>query len=128
MLFVYYWYESNNTEKWHQNTRHKTALKYRLIFVFLLLTPFAFKTAIASFSELKMNLKWFVVNGVGTAFSQAAAYAAFALVYLGYATSVFRLSVLFIIILGGVFLKEERIKERLLGGAVMVLGTILLAL
>jgi len=30
--------------------------------------------------------------------------------------------------LGGVFLKEERIKERLLGGAVIVLGTILLAL
>src|SRR3989338_2568976 len=99
-----------------------------MVFVFLFLTPFAFKKAMASFRELRQNLKWFVVNGVGTAFSQAAAYAAFSLVYLGYATSVFRLSILFIIILGGVFLKEERIKERLLGGGVMVLGTILLAL
>lgn len=99
-----------------------------MIFVFIFLTPFALKKALLFLKEIKVNLKWFVINGVGTAFSQAAAYAAFSLVYLGYATSVFRLSILFIIILGGVFLKEERIKERLLGGAVMVLGTILLAL
>jgi len=47
---------------------------------------------------------------------------------VGYATSIFRLSTLFIIILGGVFLKEERILERLLGASVMVIGAILLAL
>lgn len=41
---------------------------------------------------------------------------------------VFRLSTLFIIVLGGVFLKEKRIKERFLGASVMLLGAILLAM
>lgn len=99
-----------------------------MIFVFIFLTPFAFKKAMKSIKEVKANTKWFVINGVGNAFAQAAAYAAFALVFVGYASSIFRLSTLFIIILGGVFLKEERIKERLLGASVMLLGAILLAL
>lgn len=99
-----------------------------MIFVFLFITPFAFKKAVKNLKEVKANLKWFAINGIGTAFSQAAAYAAFALVFVGYATSIFRLSSLFIIILGGVFLKEQRIKERLLGASVMLLGAVLLAL
>lgn len=98
-----------------------------MFFGFLFLTPFAFRKAIASLKEVRKNIKWFMLNGVGTAFSQAAAYAAFALVFVGYAVSIFRLSTLFIIILGGVFLKERRIKERLLGASVMLLGAILLA-
>lgn len=99
-----------------------------MCFVFLFLTPFAFKKAVESLKEVRSNIKWLFLNGVGTAFSQAAAYAAFALVFVGYATSIFRTSSLFIIILGGVFLKEERIKERLLGASVMLVGAILLAL
>lgn len=99
-----------------------------MIFGFIFLTPFAFKKAIASLREVKTNLKWFLINGVATAFSQAAAYAAFALVFVGYATSIFRLSTLFIIILGGVFLREQRIKEKLLGASVMLLGAVLLVL
>jgi len=99
-----------------------------MVFCFIFLTPFIFKKAIKSIKEVKSNLKWFIINGVGSAFSQAAAYAAFALIFVGYATSIFRLSTLFIIILGGVFLKEERIKERLLGASVMVAGAIILAL
>jgi len=99
-----------------------------MVFCFIFLTPFAIKKAIKNFREVKSNLKWLVVSGVGTAFSQAAAYAAFALAFVGYATSIFRLSALFIIIMGGVFLKEERIKERLLGASVMLAGAILLVL
>jgi uncharacterized membrane protein len=99
-----------------------------MVFCLIFLTPFAIKKAIKNFREVKSNLKWFVINGVGTAFSQAAAYAAFALVFVGYATSIFRLSALFIIIMGGVFLKEKRIKERLLGASVMLVGAILIAL
>lgn len=98
------------------------------LLVFVFLTPFAFKKALKYKKEIKLNVKWFMILGIGAAFSQAAAFAAFSLVFLGYSTAVFRLSTLFIIILGGVFLKEERIKERLLGGGVMLLGTILLAL
>jgi len=101
---------------------------FGMILVFTFLTPFAFKKAIKYHKEIRANLKWFVLNGVGSAFGQAAAFAAFSFVFVGYATSIFRLSTLFIIILGGVFLKEERIKERLLGGVVMILGTVLIAL
>jgi len=99
-----------------------------MFFVFLFLTPFALKKSIEYLNKVKSNMKWFLINGVGTAFSQAAAYAAFALVFVGYATSIFRLSTLFIIIMGGVFLKEKRIKERLLGASVMLAGAILITL
>jgi uncharacterized membrane protein len=98
-----------------------------MVFGFIFLTPFAVGKVTAAIREIKRNTKWFILNGIGTAFSQAAAYAAFALVFVGYATSLFRLSTLFIIILGGVFLKEKRIKERLLGASVMLIGAILLA-
>jgi drug/metabolite transporter (DMT)-like permease len=98
------------------------------VFGFVLLTPFAFKKTVKSIKELKPHLKLFIVNGVGTAFSQAAAYAAFALVFVGYATSVFRLSSLFTIFLGAIFLKEKDISEKLLGASVMVIGAILLVL
>ena len=85
-------------------------------------TPIKF---VGILTEVRQNIKWFFVNGIGTAFAQAAAYAAYSLVFVGYATSIFRLSSLFVIIIAGVFLKEERIKERLLGGSVMVMGAIL---
>lgn len=71
--------------------------------------------------------KLFIFLGAMTALGQFAALMAFSLTNLAYATAVFKLSVLFTVILGGVFLKEKNIKERFLGAAVMVLGTILLA-
>ena len=101
---------------------------FGMLLVFLFLTPFALKKALRYKKEVGLNIRWFVINGIGSAFAQAAAYAAFSLVFVGYATSVFRLSTLFIIIIGGVFLREERIKERLLGGTVMVFRTISLVL
>jgi uncharacterized membrane protein len=101
---------------------------FGIVLVFLFLTPFALKKAIKCEKEIRANARWLVVNGIGGAFAQAAAFAAFSLVFVGYATAVFRLSTLFIIVIGGVFLKEERIKERLLGGGVMLFGTVLIAL
>ena len=94
----------------------------------LFLTPFALKKTIKSLKSITANAKLFAINGVGVAFSQAAAYAAMALVFVGYATSIFRLSSLFTILLGWFFLKEKNIKEKLLGALVMVLGAILLVL
>jgi drug/metabolite transporter (DMT)-like permease len=98
------------------------------VFGFILLTPFAFKKTVKNIKELKPHLKLFIINGVGTAFSQAAAYAAFALVFVGYATSVFRLSSLFTIFLGAIILKEKDIGEKLLGAIVMFIGVLLLVL
>jgi drug/metabolite transporter (DMT)-like permease len=98
------------------------------VFGFIFLTPLALKKTLQSMGKIKANLKLFIVGGIGTAFSQAAAFAAFALVFVGYATSVFRLSSLFTIFLGAILLKEKNIKEKLLGASVMVLGALLIAL
>jgi drug/metabolite transporter (DMT)-like permease len=95
---------------------------------FILLTPFALKKTMKSLTEIKKNANLFIIGGIGTAFSQAAAFAAFALVFVGFASSIFRLSSLFTIILGAIFLKEKHIGERLLGATVMLLGVLLIAL
>lgn len=101
---------------------------FGMFLVFLFLTPFALIKTVKHIKEIRLNVKWFILNGIGAAFAQAAAFTAFSLVFVAYASSVFRLSTLFIIILGGVFLKEERIKERLLGAVVMLIGTLLIVL
>jgi len=70
--------------------------------------------------------KWFLILApLGTSATWAA-FTAFSLAPLGLVTSVFKFSVLFTILFGFIFFKEERIKERLLGGAVMIAGTLLL--
>lgn len=99
-----------------------------MVFGIIFLTPFALKKTVRFIKEIKASLRLFAISGVGVAISQAAAYQAMAMVFVGYATSVFRLSSLFTIVLGCIFLKETDIKEKLLGASVMVLGTILLAL
>lgn len=77
--------------------------------------------------QIQKNWKLLLFLAPLGALAQWAAFTAFSLAPLGIVTAIFKTSVLFTIIIGGVFLKEERIKERLLGGAVMVLGTILIA-
>lgn len=76
--------------------------------------------------KIMPNIKLFIILAIGTAFSTLAAQTAFSLTNLGYATAIFKLSTLFTIILGAIFFNEKRIKERFLGAAVMVIGTLLL--
>ncbi len=99
-----------------------------MFFGLFLLAPFALPKAISEFKKIRRQIKWFGVLGTGTAFSQLAAYTAFALANVGYVTSILRLSSIFTIILGGVVLKEKDIKERLFGAAVMVVGAIIIAI
>lgn len=76
--------------------------------------------------NFKKNWKWFAILAPLGALATWAAFTAFSLAPLGLVTSIFKLSVLFTIGFGFLFFKEERIWERLLGAAVMILGTILL--
>lgn len=99
-----------------------------MCFVALFLAPFTLRKALSYKGQIPSHLKWFLIYGVGTALSQLAAYTAFSLANLGYVTTVMRLSGLFTVLIGGIFLKETRIKERLLGGGVMVIGALVLAL
>jgi len=96
--------------------------------VALFLSPFTLRKSLSYKKEVPSHLKTFLIYGVGTALAQLAAYTAFSLTHVGYVTTVMRLSGLFSVFIGGFFLKEGRIKERLLGAGVMILGTLILAL
>jgi len=57
----------------------------------------------------------------------ACQYSAYTLAQASYVIAVKRTSLLFSILLGGIFFKEINIRERLLGGVVMLIGVILIA-
>lgn len=90
------------------------------------LIPLIFRKYNDYVPPIRQNIKWFLLLAPFNALAQLAAFTAFSLVYVGYATAIFKLSTLFTIFLGAIFFKEERIKERLLGAIVMIIGTILL--
>lgn len=99
-----------------------------MCFVGLLLLPFAIKKALSYKKKISGNFKWFIFFGIGTAFSQLAAYTAFSLTNLGYVTTVMRMSSLFAIILGGIFLKEQNIREKFIAAAIMLAGVFILVI
>lgn len=94
----------------------------------LFLIPVISKSVQNPFRQIKQNLHWFLFFAPLSAVASWAAFTAYSLTNLGYVTSVIKLSTLFTIVWGAVFFKEEKIKERLLGASVMVLGTIIILL
>ena len=96
------------------------------VMITLMLSPVLFRKETAVFT--KINLKILLFFGFMTTVAQFAAMSAFVLTNVGYATAIFRLSILFSIILGAVFFNERNIRERFIGASVMLLGTILIAI
>lgn len=97
------------------------------LLVTLFISPFSIKRG--GIKEVtKKNFGWFLLLGPFSALSQLASFTAFSLINVGIATSIFKLSTLFTILWGWLFFEEKRIKERLLGASVMIIGTILLVL
>lgn len=94
--------------------------------VTIFLTPVILKTVKNPVGELKRNIGWFLLIAPFSALGLWTAFTAYSLANLGYVTAVFKLDVLFTIFLGWLFFKEGQIRERLLGGAVMLAGTTLL--
>lgn len=74
----------------------------------------------------KKYVKLLLIIGILAAVGQVAAMIAFSLTQLGFATAIFKLSIIFSVILGWLFFKEHDIKERLLGSLTMLIGVILL--
>lgn len=99
-----------------------------MLFAGILLAPVILKTVKDPLKEVKSNLHWFLLLAPFSALAAWAAFTAFSLTNVGYVTAIFKLSTLFTILWGGLLFKEERIKERFLGAAVMLLGTILLVI
>lgn len=75
---------------------------------------------------VKNFLPLFLLVGLLGGLGQASAFIAFSLTDLGFATAIFKTSILFTVILGWLFLKEHNIKERILGSVIMILGVALL--
>ena len=98
-----------------------------LLTAFLLLSPFAIRIVLKNTKKIKKKIQWFMLYGMGTAFSQLAAYTAFSMTNIAYVSAIMRLEVVIIILLGGRFLKEKVTKQRLLGAIVMIIGALILA-
>lgn len=97
-----------------------------LLTIFLI--PVILKSVQSPLKEIKQNIHWFLLFAPLSALAAWAVFTAYSLTNLGYVTSVMKLSTLFTIVWGAVFFKEEKIRERLLGASVMVLGTLLLVI
>lgn len=76
--------------------------------------------------SVKRNFIFYILIVVLTIVSNISAFTAFSLTNVGYAAAVFKLSMIFTVILGWVFFKEQNIKDRFLGSSIMLLGVYLL--
>lgn len=81
-----------------------------------------------SIKVMKSSIPLLLLIGVLWAIASSAAMITFSLTNLGYATAIFKLSMIFTVVLGWVFFKERNIKDRLLGSIVMLVGVILLVI
>lgn len=94
----------------------------------LALSPILGVYLIKHIKIIRRNLVFLLTMGFFGSLASWAIITAFSQNYLAYSAAVTRLSTIFTIILGGLLFKEQRLKERLLGGSIMVLGTILLVI
>jgi len=78
--------------------------------------------------QITINFRDFLLLGALGAVGQFIAFMAINLASLGFVTAVFKLSIIFNVVLGWMFFGEKNIKERLLGSVVMLGGVILLIL
>lgn len=92
----------------------------------LVYTPLTVKFSRKPLAIARKYFKLLILFGVLGAVAQVAAFTAFSLTKLGFATAVFKLSMIFTVILGWLIFKEKDIKSRLLGSTVMLTGVILL--
>ena len=100
---------------------------FSLVTIYLI--PFIiFKKKRSTIKIIKKHVGLLIFMGIFTALSQLAAYTAFSLANVGYVTAIFKLSSLMGIVWGALFFRETRIKEKFIGGTIMLLGAILLAI
>lgn len=83
--------------------------------------------------HIEINLKgrnagWVILGGLTTALSMIAHFNAIKLAPVSYMIAVKRTSLIFSVLYGGIIFKEENIKRRLLGTAIMVSGAVILYL
>lgn len=90
--------------------------------------PIMLKKSRNPFAQIRLHFRSFLLAGIFGGIAAAAAFTAYSLTNLGYATAIFKLSMVFTVIWGYLFLKEPAIKEKLLGSVIMLIGVLLLVL
>lgn len=92
----------------------------------LFLAPFALPVLFKNSKKLHPELKLFLIIGILNTLSGLTGLISFGEGNVAYATAIFKLSILFTIAWGGLFLKEKNIREWLTGAGIMLAGTLLL--
>jgi drug/metabolite transporter (DMT)-like permease len=99
-----------------------------LFFVFCFVSPLALRKVDKIITGVRNHYKLFIIIGIFGALSQFAAYQAFSLANVGYVSAIFRLSGVFGVLGGAIFLKEKKFKEKIIGAAIMLAGTFILVI
>ncbi len=93
----------------------------------IILTPAVIMRGKSAINRLSLHRREFVIAGLIAGIAPVLGYTAFSLGYVGYVTTLFKLSTLMTIIWSFLFLKERGIAQRLPASLVMVIGVILIA-
>ncbi len=94
----------------------------------VLLTPAVLARGQASISQLALRLRELFLAGLIAGIAPVLGYTAFSLGFVGYVTTLFRLSTVMTIIWSFLLLKERGLAQRLPGSLIMVVGAILIAI
>jgi len=96
--------------------------------VTLFLFPLLFTKPVKKLRNIKKNLKYLIIMGIAAGIMMVASAIALKLAIVPYVISLKRFSVIFSVLFGYFLFKEEKIKERLIGAVIMLLGASLIIL
>jgi uncharacterized membrane protein len=96
-------------------------------FLTLILTPAVIARGKSAISKLSLHRRDLFFAGLIAGIAPVLGYTAFSLGFVGYVTTLFKLSTLMTVIWSFIFLKERGLAQRLPGSLVMVIGAILIA-
>lgn len=96
-------------------------------FLTLILTPAVIVKGKSAISKLSLHRRDLFLAGLIAGIAPVLGYTALSLGFVGYVTTLFKLSTLMTVIWSLLFLKEVRVAQRLPGSLVMVIGAILIA-
>ncbi len=97
------------------------------VFLMLTLTPAVMGKGKAALGKLSLHRRDLFLAGLIASIAPVLGYTAFSLGFVGYVTTLFKLSTLMTVIWSFLFLKERGLAQRLPSSLVMVIGVILIA-
>lgn len=96
--------------------------------IVILLTPAVAVSGRPGIGKLFLHRREWLLAALIAGSAPILGYTAFSLGFVGYVTTLFRLSTIMTVLWGGLFLKERNLGQRLPGSLMMVAGAILIAL